>query len=177
MTDLVSLARELSEAGGEADLPVEAWNPARCGAMDLTIRADGAWVHEGREITRASLVRLFSRVLRRDGDEYVLVTPAEKITIEVEDAPFLLTDYDREGDVIVGLTNVGDPVRIGPDHPLVMRESAALGLALPYVRVRGRLDARLARAPYYRLVDEAEARDGRLVIRSGGAAFDLGEAA
>ena len=180
MADLLSIARELSETGDDAALPVEDWHPERCGTMDLVIRADGSWVHEGAPITRASLVRLFSRVLRRDGDEHVLVTPAERITITVEDAPFLVVDFDREGsreegDLIVR-TNVGDAVRVGPDHPITMRRSEALGLDLPYVRVRGELDARFDRAAYYRLVEAASREGGDLVVRSGGATFMLGAA-
>ena len=176
MADLLSIARELSEAGDDAALPVDQWHPERCGAMDLTIRADGTWVHEGSPITRAPLVRLFSRVLRRDGDEHVLVTPAERIAITVEDAPFLVVDTDRDDGVLVARTNVGDTVRIGPDHPIEMRESPALGVTLPYVRVRGGLEARFDRGAYYRLVDQAERADGRLVVRSGGATFALGTA-
>ena len=175
MADLLTIARELSEAGDDAALPVEAWNPARCGEMDLTIRADGTWVHEGAPIRRAPLVRLFSRVLRRDGDEHVLVTPAERIAIKVEDAPFLIVDTDWSDGVLVARTNVGDTVRIGPDHPIEMRESPALGLTLPYVRVRGDLEARFDRAAYYRLVDEATRADGKLVVESGGARFVLGD--
>ena len=175
MADILSLARELSEEGGDGDLPVEAWNPSHCGAMDLVIKADGTWVHEGSPIGRASLVRLFSRVLRRDEDGYVLVTPAEKLSITVEDAPFLAVDYERTADGYAFRTNVGDVVTAGRDHPVEARMSKAAGARVPYVRVRGRLDARLARPAYYRLIAEArEAPDGTLFIESGGARFDLG---
>ena len=179
MADLATLARELSDQGGTGDLPVERWNPERCGTMDLVIRADGSWVHEGSPITRASLVWLFSRVLRRDETpdgkgSYVLVTPAEKIEIAVEDAPFLAVDYERTNDGYAFRTNVGDVVTAGPDHPIETRWSEAAGARVPYVRVRGGLDARLARPAYYRLVDEAEQGEGgALFIESGGVRFDL----
>ena len=174
MADILSLARELSEGGGTGDLPVERWNPERCGRMDLVIRADGTWVHEGEPITRASLIKLFARVLRRDEDGYVLVTPAEKIGIEVEDAPFLAVDYERTSGGYAFRTDVGDVVTAGPDHPIEVRHSEAAGTRVPYVRVRGRLDARLARPAYYRLVAEAEeASDGTLSIESGGERFAL----
>ena len=178
MADLLSLARELSDEGGTGDLPVDGWNPERCGEMDLVIRADGTWVHEGSPIGRASLVKLFARVLRKDDDGYVLVTPAEKLDITAEDAPFLAVDYERTEDGYAFRTNVGDVVTAGPDHPLEMRGSDAVGVRVPYVRVRGGLDARLARAAYYRLVEEADVADnGTLSIRSGGERFVLGRSA
>ena len=175
MADILSLARELSDAGGTGDLPVDRWNPERCGAMDLVIKADGSWVHEGTPIARASLVKLFARVLRRDGDGYVLVTPAEKLDITVEDAPFLAVDYERTNEGYAFRTNVGDVVTAGPDHPIAMRGSEAIGVRVPYVLVRGGLEARLARPAYYRLVEDADvAEDGTLSIKSGGRRFVLG---
>ena len=176
MADLLTIARDLSESGDEGALPVDDWHPERCGEMDLVIEADGTWVHEGAPIRRAALVRLFSRVLRRDGDEYALVTPAERIAIAVRDAPFLVVDTDRDGDDLIARTNVGDAVTVGPNHPIEMRTSPALGLPLPYLRVRGGLDARFDRAAYYRLVEDAAREDGALVVRSGGARFVLGAA-
>lgn len=176
MADLLSLARDLSnEDEGPGDLPVERWHPEHCGSMDLVIRSDGTWVHEGEPILRASLVRLFSRVLRRDDDGYVLVTPAEKLSIQVEDVPFLAVDFERTSDGIAFRTNVGDVVTADAAHPIEMRASEAAGTSVPYIRVRGALDARLARPAYYRLVDEArEAPDGTLSIESGGQRFALG---
>ena len=177
MADLSSLARELSDQDPDAPLPVDRWHPEHCGAMDLVIRADGTWVHEGTPIGRASLVRLFSRVLRRDEDGHVLVTPAEKLSITVEDAPFLAVDYERTNEGYAFRTNVGDVVTAGPDHPIEVRRSDAADAPVPYVRVRGGLDARLARPAYYRLVAEAEtADDGSLFIESGGERFVLGRA-
>lgn len=174
MTDLISLARQLSDAGDAAPLPVEDWNPSHCGEIDIVIRADGSWWHEGEPIERAALVRLFSRVLRRDEDGFVLVTPGEKLSITVEDAPFLAVDFEREEAGYTFVTTVGDRVTAGPDHPLTMRRSEAAGAVVPYVLVRGGLEARLSRAAYYRLAEELEEEDGELVLRSGGARFVLG---
>lgn len=177
MSDLLSLARELSDENGEGALPVDKWHPSHCGDMDLVIRADGAWIHEGTPIGRASLVRLFSRILRRDEDGYVLVTPAEKLSITVEDAPFLAVDYTLTADGIEFRTNVGDTVRAGPDHPIEVRHSETAGTLVPYIRVRGKLDARLARPAYYRLMDDANvAPDGTVSVTSGGSRFVLGGA-
>ncbi|MEM9838355.1 MAG: DUF1285 domain-containing protein [Pseudomonadota bacterium] len=175
MTDLFQLAASLSDAGGDAPLPVERWHPAHCGSMDLVIKADGSWWHEGTPMTRAPLIRLFSRVLRKDDDGYVLVTPAEKISITVEDVPFLAVDFDIEGDDWIFRTNVGDVVRLDTDHPLELRSSPSIGQRAPYIRVRGGLDARLDRPVYYRMVDALEADDetDTLTVESGGASFVL----
>ncbi|MEO1135757.1 MAG: DUF1285 domain-containing protein, partial [Pseudomonadota bacterium] len=89
MTDLMRYAAKLDGAGGEALPPVEKWNPDYCGEIDLVIKRDGTWFHEGTPIGRARLVRLFSTVLRREGDRHYLVTPVEKLGITVEDAPFV----------------------------------------------------------------------------------------
>nr|WP_183816656.1 DUF1285 domain-containing protein [Parvularcula dongshanensis] len=144
--------------------------------MDLVIRADGTWVHEGRPIARSALVRLFSRVLRRDEGGFVLVTPAEKLEIEVEDAPFLAVDVDRTEAGYAFRTNVGDVVTAGPDHPLTVRPSEAAGTEVAYVLVRGGLEARLSRAVWFRLLEE-EAQteeDGTVFVESGGTRFVLG---
>lgn len=175
MTDLSAIARELDARQADGPLPVEDWHPDHCGKLDLVIRADGEWIHEGERITRSALVRLFSRVLRRDEDGYVLVTPGEKLDITVEDAPFLAVDFERTEGGYAFRTNVGDVVTAGPDHPVEVRHSDHAGAQVPYVGIRGGLDARLGRAAYYRLMDEAtENADGTLSIESGGERFVLG---
>lgn len=175
MTDLSRLAASLSDAGGDKPLPVEAWHPTHCGSMDLVIKEDGSWWHEGTPMTRPQLVRLFSRILRRDDDNYVLVTPAEKVTITVEDVPFIAVDFDRTEEGLVFVTNVGDKVLLSEEHPLELRKSAAIGQDAPYLHVRGGLDARLSRAAYYRLIDESDAEEGddAVIIHSAGASFPL----
>ena len=156
--------------------PVHLWNPAHCGEIDIVIRRDGSWWHEGAPIGRPALVRLFSTVLRRDPDGFHLVTPVEKLKITVEDAPFVAVGADREGDQLVFTTNVGDRAEAGPEHPIRV-ETAADGAPRPYVHVRAGLEALIARPVFYRLVAEAEPRDGRLGLASNGAWFDLGAAA
>lgn len=168
------MAASLSADQTDRDLPVEQWHPSHCGSMDLVIRADGSWVHEGTPMGRPALVRLFSRVLRKDPDGYVLVTPAEKISIEVEDVPFVVVDLemDENRDFWVR-TNVGDSVMVGPDHPIAVRSGYGAN-PLPYVRIRGQLEARFGRTAYYQLVEMASLNDDRLSVESGGTAFDLG---
>ena len=174
--DISRISASLEGAEDAADLPVEKWHPTLCGEMDLVIREDGAWVHEGTPIGRPALVRLLSRVLRNDEDGYVLVTPVEKISIEVEDVPFLIVDIDREGELLRARTNVGDEALIGPDHPLEMRAGDdADDAPRPYVRIRGDLWARFARPAYYRLINEESwEKDGSLYISSAGLDYELG---
>lgn len=156
--------------------PVHLWNPPNCGEIDIRILRDGSWRHEGRPIPRPALVRLFSTVLRKDPDGYVLVTPAEKLKIEVDDVPFVAVAMERRGGALVFRTNVGDEVEAGPEDPLRVETDPATGEPRPYVHVRRGLEARLARPVFYELVDMAELREGRLGVVSKGAWFDLGPA-
>ena len=157
--------------------PVHLWNPANCGEIDIRIRPDGTWLHEGTPIGRPALVRLFSTVLRRDPDGVYLVTPVEKLKIVVEDAPFVAIGMERSGDQLCFVTNVGDMVEAGAEHPIRV-ETGPTGEPRPYVHVRGGLEALIARAVFYDLVELGEPRDGpdgsRLAVRSGGCWFDLG---
>lgn len=160
-------------AKGRGPAPVHLWHPPYCGEMDLEIRPDGRWIHEGSPIGRPELVRLFASVLKREGDRFFLVTPVEKLGIRVLDAPFLAIDADIGPDSIRFTTNVGDEVLAGPDNPIRVEERD--GAPRPYVHVRRGLDALIDRKTFYRLVDAAETGpDGRMVVRSAGAEFVLG---
>ena len=164
--------------------PVERWNPDYCGEIDLRIAADGTWHYNGSPITRAPLVRLFSTILRRDPERFVLVTPVERVGITVEDAPFLAVEMavDGEGDGrrIAFRTNVDDLVTVGPEHPLRFERDPHGGLK-PYVRVRGDLWARVTRALAFDLVALGEERwlDGRAMfaLAAGGTVFPVAPAA
>ena len=167
-------------SGARSLPPVHLWNPAHCGDIDIRIARDGTWFHDGSPIGRAPLVRLFSTVLRKDPDGFHLVTPVEKLRIRVDDAPFLATRVDRVGGALRFLTNVGDEVEAGPDHPLTVERDAGSGQPAPYLHVRRGLMARLTRPVFYELVDMAEARTTaageELGVWSGGAWFTLGPA-
>lgn len=176
---LVAALKRQAEAGGRTPPPVEQWNPAFCGEAGFEILRDGTWKHEGTRITRESMVRLFASILRKDEDgQTYLVTPVEKIRVAVEDAPFLAIRADRHGagreQTLVFTTNVGDVVEAGPAHPI--RVALDGETPRPYLHVRGRLEARILRAPFYEMVEWAEPRDGKLGIWSGGVWFELGVA-
>jgi hypothetical protein len=173
---LASLQREL--AGAHRLPPVEKWNPAHCGDIDIRIARDGSWFHEGTPIARRELVRLFSTILRKDGDDYVLVTPAEKMRIRVEDVPFLAVLVREEADGLVFTTNVGDETVAGPDNPIRVVTNDTTGEPAPYVHVRRGLEARISRAVFYQLADMAVPGEGafagQLGVWSGGVFFPLG---
>lgn len=162
--------------------PVHLWNPPYCGEIGLQIASDGTWSYLESPIGRASLVKLFASVLRKDEDgRHYLVTPVEKIGIEVEDSPFLAVEMVVRGrgkrQSLVLRTNADDVVTAGPEHPLRFVRDMQTGGLKPYLLVRGRLEARLTRALYYDLVElgQVEAVDGdeSFGVWSGGSFFAM----
>lgn len=171
---LASVAAAARQAPGRGLPPVHLWHPAHCGEIDIVIRRDGVWMHEGSPIGRTELVRLFSTVLRKDADGYVLVTPGEKLSIAVEDLPFRAVSVESEGEALVFTTDVGDEAIAGPDNPIRVDTDPDTGEPSPSVRVRADLWARIARPVFYELVEMGTLRDGQLTIRSQGQDFLLG---
>ncbi|MEM6669019.1 MAG: DUF1285 domain-containing protein [Pseudomonadota bacterium] len=176
------IARRLGEAARSAaksgGAPVHLWNPAYCGDLDIRIARDGLWYYLGTPIGRPPLVKLFSSVLRRDDDDkYYLVTPVEKIGIRVDDVPFVAVDFRSEGDgkaqSLVFQTNVGDEVAAGPENPIRVKRNPDTGEPTPYVLVRGRLEARIDRKSFYRLVDIGAVEGEMFGLWSGGAFYPL----
>jgi len=171
-----------TQAPGRGLPPVHLWNPSRCGDIDIVIRSNGHWVHEGAPIGREALVRLFSTILRKDPDGFHLVTPVEKMRITVEDAPFIAVRVDQVRDaegrpVLRFLTNVGDEVDAGPDNPIRVEIDPETGEPRPYVHVRRGLEALIARPVFYEMVELAQERDladgATLCVQSGGAWFPV----
>jgi len=159
---------------------VHLWNPTHCGDIDIVIRKDGLWFHEGSPIGREALVRLFSTVLRKDPDGFHLVTPVEKMRITVEDAPFIATRVDAADGRLTFQTNVGDEVVAGPDNEIRVEMDEVTGEPRPYLHVRRGLEALITRPVFYELVELAQERDTpdgpRLEISSDGVWFPLGPA-
>ena len=182
--DAAGLAALISRAAraGKGPAPVERWNPEFCGDLDMEIRADGTWFYLGTPIGRMPLVQLFSTVLRKDADgRTYLVTPVEKVGIRVEDAPFVAVEVNARGygddRALTFRTNVGDVVEAGPEHPLRFVDEPETGGLKPYLHVRGRLEALVARPVMYELVELGEeiAIDGRMMfaVRSRGGIFPI----
>ena len=176
LPQLGSLEALLKAAGGRGPPPVERWNPPYCGDIGMAIRRDGTWTYQASPIGRKPLVKLFSRVLRRDPDgRHYLVTPAEKVDVAVEDAPFLGVEMEVSGvgqsQALVFRTNVDDVVPCGPAHPIRFETEPASGGLKPYLLVRGRLEALITRAVYYDLVELAVEWDDTLGVWSGGQFF------
>jgi uncharacterized protein len=162
--------------------PVDRWHPPFCGDLDMEIRRDGTWFYLGTPIGRMPLVQLFSTVLRKDEDgKTYLVTPVEKVGIRVVDAPFVAVEMNvlGEGDdrVMTFRTNVGDVVEAGPDHPLRFVDEPETGGLKPYLLVRGRLDALVARPVMYELVEHGEEIDvggvAMFAVRSRGQVYPV----
>lgn len=118
----------------------------------MQIKRDGTWFYQGTPIGRAGLVRLFSTILKREGDDYFLVTPVEKVGITVEDAPFVAIDFDATDTGLLFTTNVGDTALAGSNHPIRV-EYAEDGEPSPYILIRSNLEALIDRKSFYRLVD------------------------
>lgn len=139
--------------------PVDTWNPGRCGHSGVRITRDGTWYHEGAPIRRPAMVRLFSTVLRREPDgRHMLVTPMEKLEIDVEGTAFraveMRTERERRERRIAFKLDSGDAVILGPEHPLFLAET-------PRILVRHGLEAEISRPVYYELAEIAlaEAHD------------------
>jgi len=170
---------------GRGPAPVHLWDPPFCGDMDMVIAKDGTWVHEGKPIRRAALVELFASVLKiADDGEFYLVTPAEKVRIQVEDCPFVALDMDVEGEGrqqrLSFTTNIGEKVVAGKEHLLNIQVDPDSGEPHPSIHVRSGLDALINRAVFYRLVDLAVSGEGEtgqpgMGIWSGGQFFILDE--
>ena len=162
--------------------PIELWNPPFCGDLDMRIAADGTWFYLKTPIGRPALVKLFASVLKREGDNYYLVTPVEKCGIRVEDAPFLAVEVNSEGAGtdrrLIFRTNLDEIVAAGPEHPLRI-ENAANGEPNPYILVRPGIEARLNRPVFYELVELADAERGEsggpFGLWSDGMFFELGD--
>jgi hypothetical protein len=172
-----NLAASARAAGRKGPPPVHLWNPPFCGDIDMRIARDGTWFYLGTPIGRPELVRLFSGIIRKDGADYFLVTPVEKVGITVDDAPFVAVDFTRRADGIEFVTNVGDKVIAGPDHPIRVVRDPETGEPSPYVLIRRNLEALIDRKSFYRLVDIGETtsvdRTDWFGVRSGDSFFPI----
>lgn len=183
-TDLAAIARLLKDENGDDPKglpPVHKWNPPFCGDLDMVIKRNGQWFYMGTPIGRQPLVRLFSTILRRDEDgDYYLITPVEKVRIKVEDAPFLAVLVDRveeEGKTYLRFTTqTGDVVVASEEHPIWVEYHGEE--PSPYIHIRDRLHALIARSVFYQLVEwghlKQQGDDEVLGVDSAGVFFVIG---
>jgi uncharacterized protein len=162
----------LSQLGVHPDYPINDWHPNLCGKIDILIKKDGSWWHEGRRMARASMVDLFAKLLRKDEEGFVLVTPHEKLLISVEDLPLVITDIEDNHAPKVK-TGQGDWILLGSAHPIIFDGDA--DMPLPRVRIRDDLWARFSRSAYYSLMDmvHIETHVWGLRLRLADQMFDL----
>ncbi|RNL67552.1 DUF1285 domain-containing protein [Zhongshania marina] len=178
MATLADIESLLSNQRGSP--PIENWHPDLSGDIDIVIRSDGRWIHEGGEIKRHKLVKLFASILRRENDgEYYLVTPIEKWRVTVEDLPLQIVDFELSSSGaaqrIAVKTNVDTWLELGKDHPLQVETDALTQEPKPRVLLNHGLSARVNRACFYKLVELAECRDDQMILHAGGEEFVLGK--
>jgi hypothetical protein len=181
---LDAIAGQVRDSKRKGPPPVHLWNPPFCGDLDMRIAADGTWFYLKSPIGRAPLVKLFASVLKREGDNYFLVTPVEKCGIVVEDAPFLAVELRVEltdvGQLLHFRTNVDDLVTCGDEHALRFEMQSETGGLKPYLHVRQNLWALVTRPLFFDLVELGEERelDGVLMfgVLSAGRFFAMAPA-
>ncbi|GAA4360868.1 DUF1285 domain-containing protein [Kangiella marina] len=181
--NLNNILSEINKAQASNKLPpVEQWNPDFCGEMELVIKRDGTWHYQNSPIGRQRLVKLFSTVLKKEDDNYFLVTPVEKLGIKVEDAPFLVLKMSLkntdQGQVIIFTDNCDNTVALSEDNPLWVEQDAKTGEPSPYIMIRRNLHALIHRNVFYQLVELAEERiiddKKHLGVISAGEFYSLG---
>jgi len=173
---------QAAKASKRDPAPVHLWNPPFCGNIDMRIARDGTWYYLGTPIGRHSMVQLFSRIIRKDGEDYFLVTPVEKVGIRVDDAPFVAVDMQIKGagdaQTLRFITNVGDEVMASSEHPLRVVIDSVSGEPAPYILIRNNLEALIHRNLFYRLVELAVTQsingEDWLVVWSSGQCFPIG---
>lgn len=159
--------------------PIEKWDPAFCGDIDMQIKHDGSWYYMGTPIARPALVKLFASVLKRENEDYFLVTPHEKVGIKVIDAPFIITQWQQLQDDLVFTTNLDDSFILSVNNPMALMPDKVTAQMLPYALVRRNLWARLHQNVFYQLAQLGQERifndETHLVLSSRQQLFSLGK--
>ena len=174
---LSTIFSELSKLDDDTFPPVEDWNPPLCENVSMRIDRSGKWYFMNSPIGRQRMVNLFSRVLRLDKEGYFLVTPVEKIQIEVEDRPFVIVDFEITGknkdQIIRFKTNTDEVFEVNQNHPLRVETRKTDNEPSPYVLVRKNLEGLISRNVFYRLVDISEEIEGVHGVFSSGEFYTL----
>lgn len=167
----LSLAEIAAQVASRKLPPLDQWQPVHTGDSHMRIAADGRWYHEGGLITRPAMVRAFSSLLTCDEQgQHWLVTPHERLSIEVEDAAFVAVDVRQDGDALAFRLNTDDLVIAGPLHPVIARGDPDVPAL--YLGVRHGTQARLNRSTYGQLIEIALASED-LSVASQGLRFSL----
>ena len=182
--NLMSIAQYIKDgqAGHKRSIPpLEQWQPKHCGKMDLTVKANGEWWHEGQLISRQALLDLFTKVLWKENGHFYLKTPVEQIEIDVEDEPLVINQVDQieiEGKQYLQLTTPQqDMIIVDSEHPIYMREYQ--GELRPYVHVRFGINALIQRHSFFHLIEYGELLENDqgatiLSLKSGDLHLQLG---
>ena len=173
---LSSIFSELSNLDQDTFPPVDEWDPPLCENVSMRIDRSGKWYFMDSPIGRERMVNLFSRVLRKDNDDYFLVTPVEKIKLEVEDKPFVIIDFEiinkDDEQIVTFKTNTDEIFEVNNDHPIFI-EYKDKNEPSPYVIVRKNLEGLINRNVYYKLIENCEEIDNNFGIYSSGVFFRL----
>lgn len=161
MQNLDAIADTLDSFSETTHPPVHLWQPEHRGDIDIVIKHDGSWVHEGDVIRREALVKLFSSVLWFENGEYFLKTPAEQLKITVETVPFLMIsmgvrDPGMPEQQIVFTSSYGDTVILNNDHPLSLDKTLITDQEIPLIEIRYGMQGRLSRSVFNELVELGE---------------------
>ena len=160
---IANIEKSLSKIRTQGSAPVHLWNPKFCGNLNIRIARDGSWFHDGSKITRPKLVKLFSSILKKEGTKYFLVTPIEKIGIQVDDVPFLVNSMDATGlgrkQNLLFTTNIEESFLLGKKNRLRIEFNRHTNEPSPYVGVRRNLEALIDRKTFYRLIELGQTED------------------
>ena len=154
--DLSKLQASLADSSATKIPPVEKWDPAFCGDLDIHIKRNGDWFYTGSPIGRAALVKLFASIIKFENGKYYLVTPVEKVGIQVDDVPFVITQWQCESGYLNVKTQTDDWLTIGQDHLVELRHDVLSDSLVPYVNVRRNLWGRIHQNVFYQWAEEAE---------------------
>ena len=154
------------------------WQPPYCGELDLRIKKSGEWYYQGSAIKRQALVKLFAKVLHREGEDFFLSTPTEKFKIQVDDAPFIAITLDQHHinskQYLYFTTNTDEEIIASRQHPIFVNYPHPNAEPSPYIQIRQGLNARLNRSVFYQLVDYCIQKNGQYTVTSDGCDFSLG---
>tara|TARA_B100000287_G_C20634742_1_gene781219 strand:+ start:1282 stop:1821 length:540 start_codon:yes stop_codon:yes gene_type:complete len=159
--------------------PVHLWNPEICEGVEMKIDREGNWFYQGSIIGRHKLKILFSRILKFENNNYYLVTPIEKVLVNVDIAPYMIIDYeiDSLNENIILKTNLDLSVPLDKDHRMDLKKVG--DELIPFIKVRDNIEGFISRSVYYSLIEIALAQgnssSGELILKSFDHLFSLGE--